>query len=672
MPEPEPGRSKTLDRALGLLRAGELAAALRLVEEVLAGRPQSFDALHLLGLIELRRGRLPEAERAIARAVAIQPGFAPAHLNRARALAALGRAEEAVESYDKALALKPDNAEAQFRRANLLRGLNRLADALAGFERAVALDPGHAAAWNNRGVVLKALGRLDQAVESYDRALAAKPDFAEAAANRGLALADLNRHDRAAGDFELALKIDPDFDYAPGLLAHSRMHCCDWRHIEADIRRLTEGVRAGMRATHPFPFLALSGSAGDQLACARIWARDNCPPSPAPLWRGERYAHDRIRVAYLSADFYDHATMRLAAGLFECHDRSRFETAAISFGPDAPGPMRDRLEAAFGRFEDMRRESDAAIARRIRDLEIDIAVDLKGPTKDARSRVLAMRPAPLQVAYLGFPGTMGAEFIDYIVADRVVIPDAHIGFYAEQVVHLPGSYQANDRARRIGAAAPSRAEAGLPAGAFVFCSFNSAYKITPPMFDLWMRLLAIIDGSVLWLLRSNAAAEDNLRREAKQRRVDPERLAFAPVVPPEDHLARHRLADLFLDTLPCNAHTTASDALWAGLPVLTCRGEAFAGRVGASLLGAAGLPELVAGSLEEYEALALKLAADRALLAATKAKLKANRLTCALFDTAGFTRRLERAYETMWERWQRGEPPRGFAVEPVQGPKSSL
>lgn len=662
MPDANHTPADALKRALAAFQSGDLPAALRLVEFVLAGDPGSFDALHLKGLIEARSGRFAEAESAIARAVAINPGFAAAHISRGHALAELGRAAEAVASYGRALALKPNHAGAHFRRGNLLRGLNRLPEALADFDRAVALNPAHAEAWNNRGVVLKALGRLPEAVASYDRALAARADFAEAAGNRGLAHADMNRHDLAVPDFELMLKIDAGAPYAAGALAHSRMHCCDWRAFAADRRLLADGVRADKRVTHPFPFLALSDSAADQLAAARIWARDKCPAAEPALWQGQAYRHDKIRVAYLSADFHDHATAFLAAGLFERHDRSRFETVALSFGPDKKGPVRERLKAAFGRFEDVRHLSDADAARRLRAMEIDIAVDLKGFTKDARTRIFAFRPAPVQVNYLGYPGTMGADFIDYILADRVTIPDGHAGWYAEKIVHLPGSYQANDRTRRIAAGAPSRQEAGLPARGFVFCSFNSGYKITPAVFDVWMRLLARVPDGVLWLLRGNEAAEANLRREAAARGIAPDRLVFARHAPVEEHLARQRLADLFLDTLPCNAHTTASDALWAGLPVLTCLGGAFAGRVAASLLHAAGLPELAAASLDEYEALALKLAHDPAALAALKEKLARNRDTTPLFDTDRQVRHIESAYATMAEFSRRGEKPRAFSV----------
>jgi predicted O-linked N-acetylglucosamine transferase (SPINDLY family) len=329
--------------------------------------------------------------------------------------------------------------------------------------------------------------------------------------------------------------------------------------------------------------------------------------------------------------------------------------------------MRTRLRKGFDRFLDVREESDRETALLLRELETDIAVDLKGFTTACRTEILAYRPAPIQVSYLGYPGTMGADFIDYILADRFVIPEQQHAFYSEKIVYLPDSYQPNDTQRRIGERTPTRAEAGLPEAGFVFCSFNSNHKITPAVFEIWMRLLHRVEGSVLWLLENNAAATSNLRREAAARGIAAERLVFAPRVNVDDHLARHRLAELFLDTLPYNAHTTASDALWAGLPVLTCAGTTFPGRVAGSLLRAVALPELVTDSLPEYEALALRLATDGERLAALRARLTENRATCPLSDTPRFRRHIEAAYDTMWKRYEAGEPPASFAVEAIEG-----
>jgi predicted O-linked N-acetylglucosamine transferase (SPINDLY family) len=373
-------------------------------------------------------------------------------------------------------------------------------------------------------------------------------------------------------------------------------------------------------------------------------------------------AHDRLRIAYLSADFHNHATAQLAIELFERHDRTRFDICAISFGPDDGTAMRAACVAAFETFLDARAMSDEAIAAWMRGKEIDIAVDLKGFTTGARERVFALRPAPLMVNYLGFPGTLGTEVYDYILADAVVAPMAMQPFFAETIVHLPGSYQPNDSRRGVPETSLSRAEAGLPQTGFVFASFNNSYKITPAVFDVWMRLLAATQGSALWLLDDNALATANLRKEAAARGIDPARLVFAPRVGPNAHLARQRLADLFLDTQPCGAHTTASDALWMGLPIVTCLGGAFAGRVAASLLHAVGLADLVAPDLAAYERLALELARDPGRLAAIRARLETERYRLPLFDADRYRRGVEAAYETMWARHQRGDPPAPFAV----------
>jgi predicted O-linked N-acetylglucosamine transferase (SPINDLY family) len=642
-----------------LKRHGE---ALASYDRALAIKPDYAEALNNRGnaLQDLKRHE--EALRSYDRALAIKPDYAQALNNRGNALQELKRHEEALASYDRALAIMPDYADALYDRGNALKELKRHEEALASYDRALAIRPDHADALVNRGNTLQDLRRHEEALASYDRALATKPDYAAALNNRGNALSALSRHEEAIKDLERALGLDPGYDYTAGYLVYSKLHCCVWDTFEAEAARLAADVQAGKRTAVPFALLAVSPSPADQLRCSQIFVRDRYPPSLSPVWRGERYRHDKIRVAYLSADLRDHAVAYLTAGLFELHDRSRFETIAMSFGPDSPGEMRTRLSAGFDRFIDVRQKNDHEVAAMLRDLEVDIAVDLMGFTTDSRTGIFALRPAPVQVNYLGYPGTMGADYIDYIVADRWVIPEEHQRYYTEKVVYLPDTYQVNDSKRRIAERTPSRDELGLPETGFVFCSFNNNYKITPFMFDIWMRLLRRVEGSVLWLLAGNAAVVRNLRREAEKRGVTPERLVFASRVRFEDYLAQYRVAGIFLDNLPYNAGTTASDALWAGLPVVTCAGSAFAGRMAGSLLNAVGLPDLVTRSLEDYEALALKLAKDEKALAEIKSRLTRNRETCPLFDTDRFRRHIEKAYVTVWERYQRGEPPASFAV----------
>jgi predicted O-linked N-acetylglucosamine transferase (SPINDLY family) len=449
-----------------------------------------------------------------------------------------------------------------------------------------------------------------------------------------------------------------------GGAANCAAKLCAWDRWTRFAVELPAHIADGKAVVSPFMLLGYSDDPALQRQCARNYSDHRVPSSPTPLWTGGARRHDKIRVAYLSADFRRHPMTSVITGLFEAHDRAAFEISGISFGIDDGSPMRRRLIAAFDRFDDVRGMVDEEIAKLLYEHEIDIAIDRNGHTRDSRPGILARRPAPVQVNYLGYPGTMGARFIDYIIADKVVVPFEHQQFFTEKIVHLPDCYQVNDDKRKIADTTPTRREAGLPERGFVFCCFNNNWKITPAMFDIWMRLLHRVEGSVLWLLRDNDGAERNLRQEAALRGVDPARLVFAGRLPAEAHLARHRLADLFLDTLPYNAHTTASDALWVGLPVVTCMGETFAARVAASLLRAIGMPELIAADLADYETLALRLAQDSALLAGTKAKLQWQRDTHPLFDTGRFARHIEAAYRTMEEIRQRGEAPRSFVVAP--------
>jgi protein O-GlcNAc transferase len=492
--------------------------------------------------------------------------------------------------------------------------------------------------------------------------LAREPDFSQAWFGRGVALAALSRYDEAFSAYDEAVKLRPVPDYAPGARLFAKLSLCNWTDLQAETAHLLSMIGERIPASMPFDLFATSSSPEDQLQCARRYLQDQ--PAFAPIWQGEVYAHDRIRVAYLSADFHEHPVAYLTAGLFEHHDRSRFEVTALSFGPDQASPVRDRIKGAVERFIDVQEQNEDDIAGLIRRHEIDIVVDLMGLTKHNRLGVLARRAAPIQVNYLGYSGTTGSSFIDYILADATVIAEDQRGFYSEQAVWLPDCYLINDDRRPIAEGTPSRSECGLPEEGFVFCCFNNTYKLAPETFQVWMRLLTATANSVLWLSAANATAQANLRREAERCGVCAQRLIFAPRMPAvADHLARQRQADLFLDTLPYNAHTTASDALWAGVPIVTCLGATFVGRVAASLLKAVGLDELITHSLEEYEALALKLAQDPSALAAIKATLARNRNTFPLFDTARTTRQIEAAYTTFWQRYQKGEAARAVAAD---------
>jgi predicted O-linked N-acetylglucosamine transferase (SPINDLY family) len=651
-------------QALALHRSGRHDEAERLYREVLAAAPRHFDALHMLGVLEYAKGELAAAVASIHAAIAVRADFAPAYVNLGLPLQKLGRTEEAIACYDRALALAPGYAEAHYSRGNALLDLKRLDDAVESFDRALALAPGDARALYNRGLALFEQQRLQDAVASFDRALEVRPGYTLALYSRAVALQHLRRAEDVAATLARLVDIAPDFPYARGMRVHATMQCCDWTGVDVEIAAVDRGVRAGSRTIDPFAYQGISESPVDLRRCAEIFATDRAPPAAA-LWNGEVYDHAKIRIGYVSGEFRHQATAVLITELFELHDRSRFELIAVDNGFGDGSALRSRIERAFGEILDITRMSDRAAATAIRAREIDVLVNLNGYFGRERQRVFAHRPAPIQVNYLGFPGTLGAPYIDYIVADAWVIPPGHDAHYSEKVVRLPDAYQVNDRQRAIAPRTPSRADAGLPDAGFVFCCFNNSYKIAPRVFTVWMRLLAAVPGSVLWLLEDNAAAVRNLRREARARGVAPERLVFAPRVGSAEHLARHRLADLFVDTLPSNAHTTASDALWAGLPLLTSTGGSFAGRVATSLLHAAGVPELVTESLDAYETRALELAAKPEVLANIRVRLAQNRTTAPLFDTERFRRHLEAAWLTMVERHRRGEPPASFAVPPT-------
>lgn len=529
---------------------------------------------------------------------------------------------------------------------------------------AAALNPAAPEAYLARGYALQRLARAAEAIQCYDTVLRLKPDSTEGLLNRAASLSTLRRYKEASADYAALLARDPDYPFARGNRLFADLHCCDWSTLETETRAIAQALRAGKPAVAPFDGKALGFSPEDDSLAARIWVASQCPPAAQELWRGEVYGHQRIRLAYVADDLPGHPAGPLLAGVVARHDRARFETIAISFGPERANALQTELRKRFDRYIEIRNESDAEVAARLRQMEVDIAVDLMGFTQGCRPGIFARRPAPVQVNYLGFPGTMGAAYMDYLIADRIVIAPEDAPHYSEKIVTLPECFFPGDRASAE-APPPSRASAGLPENGFVFCAFNNVYKIAPAMFAVWMRLLQAVDAGVLWLSGTSENAANNLRREASLRGVDPARLVFAPFVEGRQaHLARLKLADLFLDTLPYNAHATANDALASGVPVLTCKGSAFAGRVAASLVTAAGLPELAAPDLATYEALALQLARDAPALEAVTAKLAAGVQTSALFDTARITRHLEAAYSAMEARARRGESPISFAVPP--------
>ncbi len=659
--------TQSIQQATQAYDRGDWPEAERICVQLLEFRPPDCEVLNLLGNMAAQTGRAQKAVAFLSQAIAVDPSRADLRNNLGIALQDLARVDEALESYDRAIAIEPDFTEAYVNRGNALADSARYDAALASYDRAIALNAGIADAYISRGNALSALKRDEEALESYERAIALAPEYGEAYFNRGQSLLDLNRPEVALESFGRAMKLRPDYPDLFGLWLYTKMTICDWRNFEADCSSLIEKIEREENASPPFPVFAISDSASLQRKASELWVRarhlsGNVMPDMAVHPR-----RDRIRLGYYSADFHDHATSRLMAELFERHDKSRFELTAFSFGPDRKDEMRQRVAVAFDTFIEARGQSDKAVAILSRDMGIDIALDLKGFSQDSRAGVFAQRAAPIQVNYLGYPGTMGAGFMDYLIADATLVPDDHRQHYSEKIAYLPHSYQPNDTKRAISDKAIMREEMGLPLSGIVYCCFNNNFKIAPGMFDQWMRILSQVEGSVLWLLEDNARAASNLRQEAWRRGIEASRLVFAKRAPLAEHLVRHRLADLFLDTLPCNAHTTASDALWAGLPVLTCMGESFPGRVAASLLNGIQLPELIAESPQAYVRHAIALGRNPNELAALKQRLAENRLSAPLFDIGLYTRHLEAALTTMYESYQAKEPPDHIYVSDLSG-----
>ena len=654
-------------RALGarLAERCELAEAIAAYQKADELRPCFAPTLVGLAALQLRAGQSSAALDLCERGLrfAKPAGELSFYVIAGRALCDLGRHDESLAALSQAVRAAPDDPRPFIALGQLFEAQGKLPHAFDAYQRAVALGTQDVLAFNNLAGVLISLLQHDMAVSVARVAVSLAPANPEVYLNLALALRLSGNEEEALATYRGVVALKPDHGSALVELCHGRQHACDWEGLrEQQEAAALHSYRKGCLVS-PFAIMASSPSPADQLLCARVWGSHLARRSDVPTReRATRSAGERIRIGYLSADFHHHATAMLIAEVLETHDRGAFEIVGYSLGPDDGSALRARLVQAFDRFVDLRGASDADAAAMIRADAIDVLLDLKGFTQHARVAILAHRPAPVQVNYLGFPGTMGVPFIDYLVADAHVLPEHHEIYFDEKVARLPDCYQPNDRTRAIPRRAAERARFGLPSQGFVFCCFNSCYKITPEVFDVWMRLLTQLPDSVLWLLASSRQAVANLRREAEARGVAAERLIFAAFAATDEHLERLAQADLFLDTCPVNAHTTASEALWAGLPLVTCSGETFASRVAGSLLRAAGLPELVTTSLTAYEAAALALARDPGRLRALRDRLRDNRATAPLFDTARYTRHFEAALRTMVERHDRGLLPESFDV----------
>lgn len=642
-----------LNKGTALKELHHLDEALYYFERALGINSNLAEAWSNKALILQKLMRYEEALQAYDKALFISPKMLGAWGNRGVILHEMKCYEEAIASYEKVLDLNPDDFEVWSNMGTTLIAIGNYVGAIALFDRAIASNPNHYRAWSNRAVALKELKRYGEAIDNCDKTLSLKPDHAEAWVNKAATLNELERYEESYKCYEKALILNPDIAWICGEFFHLRMKMCYWNGMKISLEQINNGVQSSKKIIRPFSALAAVDNPVLHKKCAQIYANDKFPFNPELGPIPKRLSKTRLRIGYFSADLRNHPVSILTAELFELHDRAQFETYAFSYGADDRSPIRSRIANAFTHFIDVTVRSDKEIAQLARELEIDIAIDLGGYTNDSRVGIFAYRAAPIQLSYVGYLGTMGAYYYDYLLADKTIIPEALKEYYSEKIAYLP-SYQVNDRKRIISEKQFTKEELGLPETSFVFCCFNNNYKISPSTFDVWMRIIKAVEGSVLFLYADNEWSKANLIKEAKMRGVDSARLIFGGRIPADEYLARYQTCDLFLDTAPYNAGTTASDALWSGLPVLTMIGESFPSRVAASLLNAIGMPELITNNSEEYEALAIELARDPEKLVLIKQKLEQNRLITPLFDTPKFTKSLEAAYMKMFERYQMG------------------
>ena len=641
---------------------GETEKALEGFRKTIELNPNYADGHSNLGAMLVRQGKLAEAAASFKRTLQIKPDYAEAYNNLGNILKGQGKLDEALESYKRALEIKPNYPVAYNNLGNALKDQGKLDEAVASCKRALEIKPDFAEAYINLGNALKEQGKLDEAVASYKQALEIKPDYPVAYNNLGTVLTKQGKLDEAVASYKRALEIKPDYAVAEAQMRHQQQHMCDFT-LYTGLKEVAQRLDTSDEAIPPFIQLSWQDNAAAQLHRSQRFAKTNYPTaSPAPIAKPPTVRPERLRVGYFSADFHNFPGMYLMARMLEIHNRNAFEIFAYSYGPQKNDEMRRRIRDGVDHFVDIAGQTDQSIQSQAKSDKIDIAIHRNGYTTSSRTEIFVNRLAPIQISYLGYPGSLGAEFIDYIVADPIVVPAEQRQFYSERIIYLPDTYQPTDNTRQIASINTKRAEFGLPEKGVVFCCFNNSFKISPHEFDIWMRLLSKVGGSVLWLLEGNEWAAKNLRLEAENRGINPDRLVFAKRLPQVEHLARHKHIDLFLDTFNYNAHTTASDALWAGLPVVTKAGEQFSARVAASVLDAVGLPELITASEDEYEQLAFELATKPRKLKTLKRKLAKNIASQPLFDTERYTRNFEAGLQKAYNLYFEGKRPEDIWV----------
>lgn len=654
-----------LDLAVTLQMLGRFEEVVSVCRDVLDITPESIDARVIMGGAWMKLGKPEKAAPIFKAALALNPDDPNVLNNLGLALAASGRPTPAIRQYERAIQLKPENFQAYNNLGNVFAGLDNFQRAAECYRRALDIKPDYFDSLVNMGNALRSLGETQGSIDAYRRAASVMPDNPDVYYNWGLVYGEAEELEKAAACFSKTLELNPDKIEALDNLDWMKRKMCFWERIESAKGRLDAFIHKGEHgggAYHETPFRCMvrHPDPAKNLECARAKCLEiaGSLPQGKPLFKfvGIRDSK-KITVGYLSCDFHDHPTAHLAAGMFKHHERDRFRVVGYSYGPDDQSGYRREIASGFDLFRDIGAVSDADAARLIYDDRVDILVDMKGHTQDNRLGICAMKPSPIQATWLGFPGTSGADFFDYIVTDKTVTPEEHLDYYSEKPVYMPHSYQVNHDLQPVSPKVFTRRELGLPEKGFVFCCFNNPYKIEPLVFDVWMSLLKEVPGSVLWLLGRRPEAVRNLKQEAAKRGITAERLIFAGIMPKDMHLARLASADLALDTYPVNGHTTSSDALRAGVPVVSFVGEHFASRVTASLLGAADLKDLAPSDMAGYERLAMELALDNGFMEKIREKLSGSSIIPPLFDTPLFVANLEKAYIKMQAARLSGRPP---------------
>ena len=604
-----------LDQAVNYYNSGKIIEAKKICLEIHKKNSKEFHNLRLLNLIYFKEKNFSEALNFINKAIEINQNFPETYNEKGNALIELKRFNEAIESYDKAIKISNNYSDAYY----------------------------------NKGLALQELKNIDLAIESYDKAIQINQNHVQAHNNKGFALQQLKKFDLSLASYNKAYKINPNFSFLLGKIIHSKNLMCSWESFNNNVDELKNKLNNNQIAALPFSTLSLYNLPLLQKKTAENFIKNTINKKKTVLKLSN---NKKIRLGYYSADFYSHAMSFLLVRLFELHDRSKFEIIAFSFGPEKNDNISKRVKDAFDQFIKVNSKTDKEVAGLSRELKIDIAIDLMCYTANNRIGIFSERCAPIQINYLGYPGTSGANFIDYLIADKILIPKKYQKYYSEKIIYLPNTYQVRDSTQKISNKIYSRKDFGLPEKSFVFCCFNQNYKITPSVYDIWMRLLKKIDRSVLWLIKDSDIGAKNLKKEANIRGIEPNRIIFAEKIPLSEHLARHKLADLFIDTFPYTAHTTCSDALWSGLPVITRVGKSFASRVGASILNAIGLEELITKTEKEYEYLATQLATKSEFLNKINKKLEKNKIKKPLFNTKLYTSHIEKAYIKIYKNYQ--------------------